>query len=37
MAAYAYLRVSTDQQELDNQRHGILEYANTHVSRSIDS
>ena len=28
MAHYAYLRVSTDQQDVDNQRHGILEYAN---------
>lgn len=28
MASYAYLRVSTDQQDLNNQRHGILEYAN---------
>ena len=28
MAVYAYLRVSTDQQDVDNQRHGILEYAN---------
>ncbi|MGB5597386.1 MAG: recombinase family protein [Thiothrix litoralis] len=28
MANYAYLRVSTDQQDVDNQRHGILEYAN---------
>lgn len=27
MAAYAYLRVSTDLQDVDNQRHGILEYA----------
>lgn len=27
---HAYLRVSTDQQDVDNQRHGILEYANTH-------
>lgn len=25
---FAYLRVSTDQQDVDNQRHGILEYAN---------
>jgi DNA invertase Pin-like site-specific DNA recombinase len=25
---YAYLRVSTNQQDVDNQRHGILEYAN---------
>jgi DNA invertase Pin-like site-specific DNA recombinase len=25
-----YLRVSTDRQDVDNQRHGILEYANTH-------
>lgn len=29
MATYAYLRVSTDQQDVDNQRHGILEYANS--------
>ena len=28
MVAYAYLRVSCDHQYLDNQRHGILEYAN---------
>jgi len=28
VATYAYLRVSTDQQDVDNQRHGILEYAN---------
>jgi DNA invertase Pin-like site-specific DNA recombinase len=28
VAYYAYLRVSTDQQDVDNQRHGILEYAN---------
>ena len=25
---YAYLRVSTDAQDVDNQRHGLLEYAN---------
>ena len=30
MATYAYLRVSTDQQDVDNQRHGILEHANSH-------
>ncbi len=30
MTTFAYLRVSTDQQDLDNQRHGILEYANGH-------
>ncbi len=30
MATFAYLRVSTDEQDLDNQRHGILEYANSH-------
>jgi len=29
MTAYAYVRISTDHQDLDNQRHGILEYANT--------
>lgn len=28
MVVYAYLRVSTDRQDVDNQRHGILEYAN---------
>lgn len=28
MTHYAYLRVSTDQQDLANQRHGILEYCN---------
>ena len=28
MASVAYLRVSTDRQDVDNQRHGILEYAN---------
>ena len=31
MVAYAYLRVSCDHQDLDNQRHGILEYANEHA------
>jgi DNA invertase Pin-like site-specific DNA recombinase len=30
MAVYAYLRVSTDRQDIENQRHGILEYANAH-------
>ena len=29
MVAYAYLRVSTDHQDVSNQRHGILEYANS--------
>lgn len=28
MANYAYLRVSTDDQDVANQRHGILEYCN---------
>ncbi|EAW36286.1 recombinase family protein [Lyngbya sp. PCC 8106] len=28
MVTYAYLRVSTDHQDLNNQRHGIFEYAN---------
>ena len=28
MATSAYLRVSKDQQDVNNQRHGILEYAN---------
>lgn len=30
MVTYAYLRVSTNRQDIANQRHGILEYANTH-------
>ena len=29
-AHHAYLRVSTDAQDVDNQRHGILEYSNSH-------
>ena len=28
MTTYAYLRVSTDVQDVHNQRHGVLEYAN---------
>jgi DNA invertase Pin-like site-specific DNA recombinase len=27
---YVYLRVSTDRQDVGNQRHGLLEYANSH-------
>jgi DNA invertase Pin-like site-specific DNA recombinase len=30
VAIYTYPRVSTDRQDVANQRHGILEYANTH-------
>ncbi len=30
MTNYAYLRVSTDQQDTDNQRFGILDYCNKH-------
>ena len=30
MATYAYLRVSTDEQDVESQKHGILEYANAH-------
>ena len=36
MAVYAYLRVSTDQQDVDNQRHGILSYCNTHKLTGIN-
>lgn len=35
MAAYAYLRVSSDHQDVDSQRHGILEYANAHELNSL--
>jgi DNA invertase Pin-like site-specific DNA recombinase len=31
VTTYAYLRVSTDRQDVANQRHGMLEYANTHA------
>ena len=30
MTTYAYLRVSTDAQDVQNQKHGVLEYANRH-------
>ncbi|HZC00711.1 MAG TPA: recombinase family protein, partial [Gammaproteobacteria bacterium] len=30
MTIYAYLRVSTDKQDVDNQRHRLLGYANNH-------
>lgn len=30
MTTYAYLRVSTDAQDVNHQRHGVLEYANAH-------
>jgi len=30
MANYAYLRVSTEQQDVDNQRFGLLEYCHKH-------
>ena len=35
MPNYAYLRVSTDRQDVDNQKHGILDYANTHGITNI--
>lgn len=31
MATFAYIRVSTDKQDLDNQRHGVIEYAKKHA------
>jgi DNA invertase Pin-like site-specific DNA recombinase len=30
MTTYAYIRVSTDAQDLNNQRHGVIEYAKKH-------
>lgn len=36
MTTYAYLRVSTDRQDVANQRHGILEYANAHSLASVE-
>ncbi|WP_243147544.1 recombinase family protein [Scytonema sp. UIC 10036] len=35
MVIYAYLRVSSDKQDVHNQRHGILEYANIHALSPI--
>lgn len=35
MANYAYLRVSTDHQDVDNQRYGILEYCNKHQLNNL--
>lgn len=36
MTTYAYIRVSTDRQDLDNQRHGIIEYAKKHGLEPIN-
>jgi DNA invertase Pin-like site-specific DNA recombinase len=36
VANYAYLRVSTDRQDVENQKHGILEYANAHGITNLD-
>jgi DNA invertase Pin-like site-specific DNA recombinase len=36
MVTYAYLRVSTDHQDVDNQRLGILEYANQHSLNPLE-
>ncbi len=30
MKNFAYIRVSTDAQDLNNQRHGVIEYAKKH-------
>lgn len=35
MAVFAYLRVSTDRQDVENQRHGILEYSNNNNLSSL--
>ena len=35
MTTYAYLRVSTDAQDVQNQKHGVLEYANQHGLASM--
>jgi DNA invertase Pin-like site-specific DNA recombinase len=36
MTIYAYLRISTNKQDVDNQRHGLLEYANAHKLVPLD-
>lgn len=33
---YGYIRVSTDDQDMDNQKHSILEYSNTHKIGHIE-
>lgn len=33
--AFAYLRISTDEQDINSQKHGILEYANHHGITNI--
>lgn len=35
MTTFAYLRVSTDLQDVQNQKHGVLEYANHHGFASM--
>jgi DNA invertase Pin-like site-specific DNA recombinase len=35
MTTYAYLRVSTDEQDVDNQRYGLFLYANIHGLGSL--
>ena len=35
MVIHAFLIVSSDRQDLHNQRHGILEYVNTHALSPI--
>ena len=35
MSIYAYIRVSTDKQDLDNQRHGVIDYAQKKQTRAF--
>ena len=35
MTTYAYLRVSTNAQDVQSQKHGVLEYANQHGLSSM--
>lgn len=36
MSVYGYIRVSTDKQDKENQRHEILEYSNRHKLGNVD-
>ena len=36
MKTLAYLRVSTDKQDLDNQKLEILDYARTHEMKGVN-
>ena len=36
MTTFGYLRVSTDKQDVENQRHGLLDYCNSHQLGQVE-